>query len=397
MTTKRIAVVGCGIFGVTAAIALRRRGYAVTVYDPGPIPHPDAASTDINKFVRLDYGSDEFYMAWMEETFPGWFAWNQAWPEPLYHNSGVLYLVRQPMTPGTFEYESFALMTRRGHTPVRLDAADIVRRFPAWHRAGFVDGYFNPLGGYAETARVVAQLAVEAEAAGVSLRAGQRVVGVHETEARVAGVVLADGSVHGFDEVLVAAGAWTHALLPWLAGPLTATGMPVHHIRPTRPEWYTADVFPPFGAAVSTTGWYGFPLNRDGVVKISHHGTGRVLDPSAPERGVIPAETAALQAFLRETFPELAESPIVAKIQCFYSDTRDGHWWIDRDPDRPGLTVAAGDSGHAIKFAPVLGDLIADALEGRPNPRLARFHWRPDLAPGAGQEMARAYGVQPTH
>lgn len=36
---------------------------------------------------------------------------------------------------------------------------------------------------------------------------------------------------------------------------------------------------------------------------------------------------------------------------------------IDHDPAYESLVVAAGDSGHGFKFAPVLGDLIADIVE----------------------------------
>jgi glycine/D-amino acid oxidase-like deaminating enzyme len=45
-------------------------------------------------------------------------------------------------------------------------------------------------------------------------------------------------------------------------------------------------------------------------------------------------------------------------------------------PGRSGLVVASGGSGHAFKFAPLLGDWIADAVEGVGNPDLARFAWR---------------------
>jgi glycine/D-amino acid oxidase-like deaminating enzyme len=38
--------------------------------------------------------------------------------------------------------------------------------------------------------------------------------------------------------------------------------------------------------------------------------------------------------------------------------------------------VAAGDSGHGFKFAPVLGGLIADVVERRPNSWSPRFAWR---------------------
>ncbi|PYL12401.1 MAG: sarcosine oxidase, partial [Verrucomicrobia bacterium] len=50
-------VVGAGINGVTAAIELKKRGHRVVLVDPGPLPHPLAASTDISKAVRAAYGT----------------------------------------------------------------------------------------------------------------------------------------------------------------------------------------------------------------------------------------------------------------------------------------------------------------------------------------------------
>jgi glycine/D-amino acid oxidase-like deaminating enzyme len=72
-----------------------------------------------------------------------------------------------------------------------------------------------------------------------------------------------------------------------------------------------------------------------------------------------------------------------------YCDTHDGHFWIARDPDREGLTIAAGDCGHGFKFAPVLGEIIADAVEGKDNPLLAKFRWRPEVRAGSGTDVAR--------
>ncbi|HJT45762.1 MAG TPA: hypothetical protein VJ721_05760, partial [Chthoniobacterales bacterium] len=72
-----------------------------------------------------------------------------------------------------------------------------------------------------------------------------------------------------------------------------------------------------------------------------------------------------------------------------YCDTHDGDFWIAPDPDRPGLIIAAGDSGHGFKFAPVLGAIIADAVEERENRWLEKFRWRPGVQPGASKEAAR--------
>ncbi len=54
-----VIVIGAGINGVTAAIELKKRGRKVILLDPGPLPHPLAASTDISKAVRTAYGADE--------------------------------------------------------------------------------------------------------------------------------------------------------------------------------------------------------------------------------------------------------------------------------------------------------------------------------------------------
>jgi glycine/D-amino acid oxidase-like deaminating enzyme len=73
---------------------------------------------------------------------------------------------------------------------------------------------------------------------------------------------------------------------------------------------------------------------------------------------------------------------------CLYCDSFDGRFWMDHHPAHPGLIVASGDSGHAFKFAPVLGELIADAVERKPTGATKRFAWRERKA--IGGEGARA-------
>ena len=80
-----------------AANVLRRRGWRVTVMDPGPLPHADAASTDVSKVIRMDYGSDLFYLTLGEASLEGWDRWNQDWERALYHEDGFLILSRERM------------------------------------------------------------------------------------------------------------------------------------------------------------------------------------------------------------------------------------------------------------------------------------------------------------
>ena len=96
-----------------------------------------------------------------------------------------------------------------------------------------------------------------------------------------------------------------------------------------------------------------------------------------------------MRRFLADSFPSLADAPVVFNRVCFYCDTKDGDFWIAPDPDRTGLTIAAGDCGHGFKFAPVLGGIIADAVEGKVNPK---FRWRSEVKPGVAKEAARFQG-----
>lgn len=389
---RSVIIIGAGIFGVTAALELRRRGWRVTLLDPGPVPHSRASSTDISKVIRMDYGSDAVYTELMELALAGWEEWNRRWDEPLYHAAGFVVMTSEAMGPGGFEYESYQLLTARGHRLERLDAATLGRRFPTWNNERYVDGYFNPRAGWAASGRVVGRVAGEARALGADVREGVWTDRLVVQDTRVCGVEIGRGERLTADFVIVSAGAWTPLLLPGLDNRLSITGQPVLYLRVEDPATWQPPHFSCWAADIARTGWYGFPAMDDGVFKIGHHGPGVKITPDELREGIsleIPADhEPRCREFLAETFPALAAAPVAGSRLCLYCDSWDGAFYIDHDPDRPGLFVAAGGSGHGFKFAPVLGELIADRLEEKPNRYSKRFAWR---ARGeAARESARA-------
>lgn len=365
-----ILIAGGGIFGVTAALELRARGHDVTLCDPGALPHPAAESTDLSKVVRCDYGSDLLYTELGERSLEGWRRWNE--DHLLFHETGVMFLAKSALQPGGFEHDSFAMLSSRGHRIERLDADDIARRFPAYRPGVLVDGYLHAEGGWAEASNTVAHLAARARGAGVIIREHCAITRL------VDGGAFANDDHIEADAVVVCAGSWTPQLIPELAGALRAIGQPIVHFAPRDPSLFEAHHFPVFGAAIAETGYYGFPLT-DGVVKIANHGAG------SAEAVVTEAQLDHVRAFARELFPALGDD-ITYTRSCIYGDSFDGHFWIAPHPERANLIVAAGGSGHAFKFAPVLGELIANAVEGRV---IERFAWR-DFTTGSRGDAARA-------
>src|SRR6266487_3401494 len=386
---SRVIVVGAGINGVAAAIELRRRGHDTVLLDPGPLPHPLAASTDISKAVRAAYGADEEYTDLAEHSIKRWREWNREFGTQFYHEVGVMFVRRRELKPGDFEHESFKTLKRRGHKVERMNSARLWKRFPAWNPELYRDGVLELEAGYAESGRVVATLIGRAKSLGIELREGVRFSQLHEEDYGVSEIALDGGKRIAGDFVVMAVGAWTSYVLPFTQKFFRATGQPVFHLKPRQPELFAPERFPVFGADISTTGYYGFPLSREGVVKIANHGLGREMSPESSERAVTSEEEKNLREFLSITFPALADAPIVYTRICLYCDTNDGHFWIAPDPERPGLIIAAGDCGHGFKFAPVLGEIIADAAEGRSNPLQEKFRWRPEIQAGQQKEAAR--------
>ena len=389
--SKDIAIVGAGIFGAAAALELRRRGYSVVLLDAGRVPPPLAASTDISKVIRMEYGADEDYMALMETALEGWRTWNEEFGETLFHETGHTMLTRAEMAPGGFEYESYQLLIKRGHHADRLRSDEIPKRFPAWRPGVFTDGFYHHEGGFALSGRAVERIVEECESVGVQVLQDARVAAIERRGGSVEAVRLADGRSFSPDTVIVAAGAWTSQLVPELSTATKVTGHPVFHLQPTDPSVFAMGAFTTFMADVSNSGWYGFPLHPiEGVVKIANHGIGQSLGPD-DERVVTDADVRSLRRFVEEALPALTDAPITYTRRCLYCDTLDEHFWIDKHPEVQGLFVATGGSGHGFKFGPVFGDLIADRLEDKPNPWLGKFAWRTLGSDTVGEEASRRH------
>ncbi len=356
--SSTLLILGGGCFGLTAALELRARGWQVTLIDQGSLPHPDAASTDISKVVRMDYAQDEQHTAMGERSIQRWLEWNGRWGEELYHEVGFLVMSRHSLQINGFEHDSFAFLSQRGHR-LRPTSGEILKaQHPAWNHTHYTDGYLNPIGGWVESGRVISRLATDARAAGVQIIENVPQPRLLFEGTRCVGIASSDGLSWQADAVLVAAGAWTPTLLPHLQEVMWATAQTVFHFQPQDPGPFTPPQFPVWGADIGRTGWYGFPANAAGLVKVANHGPGRQVNAS--DTRTLPAgEEERYRAFLRETFPTLADAPLHSTRVCLYCDTFDGAFWIDHDPAHPGLIIAAGDSGHAFKFTPVLGEIIA--------------------------------------
>jgi glycine/D-amino acid oxidase-like deaminating enzyme len=83
-----------------------------------------------------------------------------------------------------------------------------------------------------------------------------------------------------------------------------------------------------------------------------------------PEREITPQFERKVRTFFKRFIPELANFTEHEGHVCYYTGTKDDDFIIDRLPDAANGFVMTGFSGHGFKFAPLVGQAMAQLMVG---------------------------------
>jgi sarcosine oxidase len=155
---------------------------------------------------------------------------------------------------------------------------------------------------------------------------------------------------------------------------LRATRQVMAWFEPSEPKLFAAGCFPAFLIESRHGIHYGVPPFADAGIKVAkHHHCDEAVDPDHHDRTVSASDEALVRAALAEFLPG-ANGPRRAAQTCLYTMAPDGDFLIDRLPGAPQVIVASPCSGHGFKFAPVIGEILADlATTGATRHDITRF------------------------
>jgi sarcosine oxidase len=253
-----------------------------------------------------------------------------------------------------------------------LTAQDLMRRFPTFRLPSQYAGVFQPDGGFLEAEQSIHAMLAMARNAGAEIRTGERIRAI---EPRTGGVrIVTVRGVVDAGTAIVAAGPWVKTLLPDLHAPLRATRQAMAWFEPSEPVLFAPHRCPVFLIESRHGIHYGFPADNEGRVKVAkHHHRNETVDPDAYDRAVSSADEALIRAALADHLPAANGRRLEAKT-CLYTVTPDGDFVIDRVPGSPQVVVASPCSGHGFKFAPVIGEILAElAAAGATSHDIRRF------------------------
>ena len=356
-----IVIAGGGVMGLYTAYTLLRRGVRrLAVLERYTVGHDRAASVDTSRAVRYEYAANETYSRMVARVIPMWRELEALAGTDLYVPCGVACWGR---AGDMHARQSFRTLTGMGIPIRQIGPADLVKMFPQFAVADIYYATYNPEGGFLRADECVQVLAKAVRDLGGEIIEGCQVVGVDESHGSVS-VSDATGHEHKARKVVLAPGAWAARLLPklGLAIPLTANRQQVLYIAGLGPE-YEPGSFPVF--LNLDHDFYGFPLDRNRMLKASIHRAGPVIDPDsapAPDAGFDQAVLRLMRSYIPMA---AAQGRLSHSRMCMYEMTPDEDFILDRLPGYENVVIAAGFSGHGFKFAPIIGEMVADMLTDR--------------------------------
>ena len=365
-----VAVIGAGLTGSAAARELTARGHSVLLLEQYAAGHDRGSSHGSSRIYRRAY-ADPVYVALTGRAGEEW--------DRLEDESGVTLRTQTGgLDAGSGrEQLMYAAMRAQRVEASLLSPAAVAERWPGITLP--VDACFHADAGYLNADLTVSTLLDLAVRQGAVLREHLPLTRV---EPVTDGLLLHHRSGHDLvGSVVVAAGAWLPELLGGLAvtpelPSLQVRQVEVFHHRHRDPaaSWPTLvhDALLDAGPVEL----YALPSGTDGgpgpAYKIGQYDSDCTTSASSRDGVIDDRPRRAVRSFVERHLPGLDPEPFSEK-SCLFTMTSDEDFVLDRASAGGGTVVIASPcSGHGAKFAPLIGMLVADLLEGAaPHPRFA--------------------------
>lgn len=423
-----VLIVGGGVFGLSTARALATRpefaSTKITLVDrvtgdkDGDMPSHDAASMDSSRIIRADY-ADAMYSRLAAEAQEEWRKQGdgELGGNGRYSESGLMIVGEEGKGGIGYVRESYANVKAMaveagcGEKVVELGSPQAIRERLGTGKGAGDWGYLNKNSGWADASKGMAWLLEQVKRTG-------RVEFVRDTvgslvwdasKGVVTGARLSDGRTLGAELVIVAAGAWSGALVD-LRGLCTATGQAVAFLDVTAEEEAKMRDMPV--VLNFSSGLFVIPPNN-GVLKVARHAYGYINPVDVPASTVLPKQvpspgdkatsSGSMRISVPKThsdmpdlklpleaerdlrrgleqfapIPSLRDRPFASSRLCWYTDTPTGDYIVDHHPSWKGVFVVTGGSGHGYKFLPLFGEKVVDRIMGKGSEEMReKWMWR---------------------
>eukprot|EP00913_Durusdinium_trenchii_P023338 g21916.t1 len=360
VSEKNVIIVGGGIWGMSTAFHLAKRGVegvcvlernaeAANETTPRAAGLVGQIRSSPTMCQAIRYALDLFE-GFQEDTGH----------DPGLHRVGSLLVALHDERMGAFKRQAQAA-SESGVKMESVSHDEIKRLAPAIDVSRVVGGYFVTGDGYLDPRRCALAYAAAATDLGVETRYSTNVIGFIIEDGRVKGVETETGTFSA-ERVVVTAGPWTRLL----AEP-TGFDMPLQTIRHQRARTAPVDGIPGHHPVVRVhdVSCYVRP-EQGGYLYGFFEPNPTVIDPAGLHTADIPVPEATMaeaRRRLKDVFPILNELNVVENHQGITTFAPDGQYLIGPVPEADGMYVASGCAALGIAGSAAVGSWLAESVE----------------------------------
>ncbi len=349
-----VIVAGLGAMGSASVYSLAKRGLSVLGLEQFSLGHDRGSSNGQRRIVRRAYFEKNDYIPLLNAAYPLWDALGERSGRELFHRVGLV----------VFGEKGSSRLADRIRTagqafkiPLEFLTADQAgKRYPFSIPSTF-EGTLEPEAGYADVELSLEALRLFAVEDGAELHGEEGLQGWRATNGGVE--VTTEKETYEAKSLVLTTGGWS---AQWLKTDRV-------RLRPRRaPQmWFAAsnryEKIPCYAFDLPQDFYYGFPSQSEWGIKLAaYKPVDDVENPSAVSPLIPESSKKEMAAIIERFLPGV--SPIHSKEKmCFYTLTPDEDFILDRHPQHANVVVATGGSGHAFKFTPVIGEVVADLIK----------------------------------
>lgn len=359
MPAPRIAVIGTGTIGAQTLWQLAKLGADATGYELFSPGHSrGAAGGETRLFRHIDVE----HLEYLPITGRSDLIWRELERESgrtLRNLTGALAIGSSASPATRTALESATVLGSGAEVLTREEAQ---HRFPHYRLHEDEIAILDKSAGIIFPERTVRTAADAAIARGARVLRECRVTAINQVGTQVD--IATGNGTQRYDRVVVAAGAWTAALLPDMAPYLATRRLISSWFLPTAGS--TLDGMLPY---LRTEPHYSYGLpTADGLAMKLGVGFRDHLPVESPDTAplrIADEDLEPIRAVARDLFPMLEDYPMRAQAY-FEAYTHSRIEFMREHPAMPSVFVCAGFSGKGFKNAPVFGEAAARAVLGLP-------------------------------
>jgi sarcosine oxidase len=357
-STFDVIVLGVGGMGSAACFELARRGHRVLGLEQFPLVHDRGSSHGQTRIIRTAYYEHPDYVPLLRQAFERWYELERLRGVHLLTECGCLS-IGKPESEVVAGVRQSA--NQHGLAVENFNASEMRKRFPQFRFSDEFVGVLEHQAGFLYVEECVRAHIDAARSLGAQIHAEEP---AHAWRVEGDGVTVSTSTgTYQAAKLVITAGPWAGQMLAELGANLRIMRQTLLWFGTADDRAFQRDHFPIYIAEVPAGHFYGLPVIDAAGHKVArHYGQPELLTPDQIDREVRASDEPPVRAFLNAHLPGV-NGPLNRAQTCIYTLSPDRHFIIDVHPNYWNVVFAAGFSGHGFKFAPVVGEALADLVE----------------------------------